>query len=65
VTIEEVDTFEFGSAADEAVVRIDKFARAVLGGELVCSIVIADGGLGMLTGRLVRFPIVGLGLLLA
>jgi hypothetical protein len=35
VTINEVDAFGFGSTADGVVVWIDKFTRAMLGGELV------------------------------
>jgi len=52
VTIDGVDAFGFGSVV---VVWIDKFARAVL----------VTGGLGILNNTLVRFPILGLGLLLA
>jgi len=59
VTIDGVDAFGFGSTASEGVIRIDKFARAVLGGELVCAV--PSRGIGMLNSRV---TIVGLGLLL-
>jgi hypothetical protein len=61
VTIDGVDPFGVDSIV---VVWIDKLARAAVmllgGGELD-----RGGGLGVLKSTLVRFPIVGLGLLLA
>jgi hypothetical protein len=62
VTIDGVDPFGVDSII--VAVWIDKFARAAIlllgGGELD-----RGGGLGVLKSTLVRFPIVGLGLLLA
>jgi hypothetical protein len=61
VTIDGVDKIELGYVVGD--VGIDRFARAVMGGELVCGTEADGGGLGILNNRLVHCPIVGLGLL--